>query len=241
MRRDFWELPRCYRARMDPARTLPRCSCGGPSASLPAGRGPCVTAALALLAFLRCAASSAAICALRHSSLQNAVSPLRDCTPHGCWSGRPLEREITGEEGKIRGYVPVHEDVAVAGEGLPAEEARVQEMHAVAAPRSRHRSNPCRFGRRPASERYHRQHVRARPLDVEQLTPKKERPTPARRGVTSSSPDSGALVQAANRRGDSFPFLVFLRQMRDDAWWGGRARVVPAVAFNNGCPPPQKD
>jgi hypothetical protein len=48
-------------------------------------------------------------------------------------------------------------------------------------------------------------------------------------------------VQAANRRGDSFPFLVFLRQMRDDAWWGGRARVVPAVAFNNGCPPPQKD
>jgi len=32
--------------------------------------------------------------------------------------------------------VPVHEDVAVAGERLPAEEARVQEMHAV--PRSSH-------------------------------------------------------------------------------------------------------
>jgi hypothetical protein len=47
-------------------------------------------------------------------------------------------------------------------------------------------------------------------------------------------------VQAANRRGDSFPFLVFLRQMRDDAWWGGRARWCRRWRLIMAAPP-QKD
>jgi len=79
---------------MDPARTLPR-SCGGPSASL-AGRAPCVTALA--LAFLLSAASSAAICALLHSSLQNAVSPL--FAGMHAWLVRAPFRKQQGNEGR---------------------------------------------------------------------------------------------------------------------------------------------
>ena len=129
-----------YRARMDPARTLPRSRSRGPSASASlAGSAPCVTA-LAMALFLS-AASSAAICALLHSSLQNAVSPLfrrQACELRAPFRKQQEERRSEGE-GIIAVplLIPVHEDVAVAGERLPAEEARVQEMHVV-VPRSSH-------------------------------------------------------------------------------------------------------
>jgi hypothetical protein len=80
------QTPNGYRAKMDPARTLPR-SCG-PSASL-ANMAPRVTA-LAFLLFS--AASSAAICALLHSSLQNAVSPLFDGTHHAWLVRAPFRK-----------------------------------------------------------------------------------------------------------------------------------------------------
>jgi hypothetical protein len=57
---------------MDPARTLLR-SCG-PSTSL-AVEGPCIIGLFLALNF-SFAATSASICRLRHSSLQNAMSPL---------------------------------------------------------------------------------------------------------------------------------------------------------------------
>jgi hypothetical protein len=111
-----------------------------------------------------------------------------------------LPRNVKQNERRKRGE-PVHEDVAVAGEGLPAEEAGVQKVALRQASRSRPRasSTSSSSSRRShqlvlhagADEPGPRSRRRAAPAESERAVPTAPAPAPA------PSPSSAGTTRAA--------------------------------------------